>query len=269
MPAAPRSAGSSVPRAGSSGTEAPRHPLKQNYSFGWAAGLALGSSWRGDNSRVLSYVGGPAAPVAADLGAEGAGSPVGRGCSSSSGCWPASVLPAAATRAVLRSQFFEQGFCNSTKIMTKGLCVLVKPAVISGLSPASQQGDQVGTCRRVSIMLRENLWVPAALLEHISASLREHPNKLRKQECSHYVRHFVHGKLSYLKSTVDIIARIFFLGMAFVLLRIAEAFNATAIFAVRPQGVLSEELCNMLCINTRTALINRILIKRMSYIVHT
>ena len=74
-----------------------------------------------------------------------------------------------------------------------------------------------------------------------------------------------HGKLSYLKSMVDIIARIFFLGMASVLLCIAGGFNAMAVFAVRAQVVLPEEPCNMFCINTKTALINRILIKRMSY----
>lgn len=68
---------------------------------------------------------------------------------------------------------------------------------------------------------------------------------------------------------VDIIARIFFLGMAFVLLRIAGGFNAMAIFPVRAQGVLSEELCSMFCINTKPALINRLLIKRMSYIMHS
>ena len=133
------------------------HPLKQNYFFGSAAGLVPGSSWGGDNSGVLSYVAGPAAPVAADLGAGGAGSPVGSGCSSSSVCQPALVLPAAAARAVLRSHFFEQGFCHSTKIMTKGLCVLVRPSVTSSFFPASQQGDQGGTCRRVSIMLTESL----------------------------------------------------------------------------------------------------------------
>jgi len=68
---------------------------------------------------------------------------------------------------------------------------------------------------------------------------------------------------------VDTTVRIFFLGMAFVLLRVAGGFNAMAIFAVRAQDVLPEELCNIFCVNTKTALINRILIKKMSYIVHT
>lgn len=49
---------------------------------------------------------------------------------------------------------------------------------------------------------------------------------------------------------VDIIARIFFLGMAFVLLHTAGGFNATTIFAVGVQGVLPEELHNVFCINT-------------------
>lgn len=44
---------------------------------------------------------------------------------------------------------------------------------------------------------------------------------------------------------VDIIASVFFLGMAFVLLCIAGGFNAMAIFAVRAQGALSEELHNI------------------------
>lgn len=43
---------------------------------------------------------------------------------------------------------------------------------------------------------------------------------------------------------VDIISRIFFF-WAFVVLYIAGGFNAMAIFAVRAQGILSEELCNM------------------------
>lgn len=74
---------------------------------------------------------------------------------------------------------------------------------------------------------------------------------------------------NYLKSMVHRVARIFFLGMTFVLLCIASGFNAMAIFAIRAQGVLSEELCNVFFINTKPALINRILIKRMRYIVHT
>lgn len=147
--------GSSIPGAGIGGTEAPMHPLKQSYSFGWAADLAPGGM--GTIQGCCPIVRGPAAPMAAGLGVGGAGSPAGRGCSSSHGCRPASVLPAAAARAVLHFQFFEQGFCHSTKIMTKGLHISVRPAVILGLFPASQQGDQVGTCRRVSIMLGEIL----------------------------------------------------------------------------------------------------------------
>lgn len=104
---APHSAGSSVLGTGSTGAEALMHPLKQSYSFGWAAGLAPGSSWGGRNSGVLSCVEGPAAPVATDPEAGGPGSPVARGCSSSGGCQPALALSTAVTRAV-HSQFFEQ-----------------------------------------------------------------------------------------------------------------------------------------------------------------
>lgn len=45
---------------------------------------------------------------------------------------------------------------------------------------------------------------------------------------------------------MDVITRIFFLGMAFVLLRIAGAFNAMVVSAVRVQGILHEKACNMI-----------------------
>lgn len=68
---------------------------------------------------------------------------------------------------------------------------------------------------------------------------------------------------------MDVITRIFFLSMAFVLLHIAGAFNAMVVFAVRVQGILHEEVPNMYFINTENTLINRFLIKRMRYILHT
>lgn len=125
---------------------ATRAPSEKNYSFGCAAGLAPGSLRGGKILGILSCVRGLAAPLAADLGVRGAGSPVGRGCFSSSGCWPASVFTTAAARVVLYSQFLKQRFCHSTQIMTKRPSILVGSAMITGLFPANQQGDQVGTC---------------------------------------------------------------------------------------------------------------------------
>lgn len=119
---------------------------EKSYFFGCAAGLTPGSLRGGQISGVLSYVRGVAAPMAADLGLRGAGSPAGRGSFSSSGCWPASVLTTAAARVVLYSQFFKQAFCHSTEIITKRLNILVSSAIITCLFPTSQQGDQVGTC---------------------------------------------------------------------------------------------------------------------------
>lgn len=105
-----------------------------------------GSLRGGQISGVLYHVRGLEAPMAADLGVRGAGSPVGRGCFSSSGCWPASILPAAAATVVLYSQFFKQRFCYSNEIMTKRPSILIGSARITGFFPVSQQGEQAGPC---------------------------------------------------------------------------------------------------------------------------
>lgn len=55
---------------------------------------------------------------------------------------------------------------------------------------------------------------------------------------------------------MDVIARMFFLGMAFVVLHIAGAFNAMAGFAATVQGILHEKVSNMYCINTKKKYIN-------------
>lgn len=69
---------------------------------------------------------------------------------------------------------------------------------------------------------------------------------------------------------MDVTARMFFLGMAFVVLHIAGAFNAMVVFAARVQGILHEKVSNMYCINTKkNTLITRFLINRMRYILHT
>lgn len=67
---------------------------------------------------------------------------------------------------------------------------------------------------------------------------------------------------------VNVITRIFFLGMAFVLLHITGAFHVMVVFAVRVQGILHKEVYNMYCINTKNTLIKRFLIKRMKFILH-
>lgn len=147
-----------------------------------------GSLRGGQISGVLYHVRGLEAPMAADLGVRGAGSPVGRGCFSSSGCWPASVLPAAAATVVLYSQFFKQRFCYSNEIMTKRPSILIGSARITGRTSGSMLH-----------LLRKHRWVPAALLSHISASLPQHTNKFRKQGCSSYVRQIgeAHRKISH------------------------------------------------------------------------
>lgn len=50
---------------------------------------------------------------------------------------------------------------------------------------------------------------------------------------------------------VDVIARMFFLGMAFVVLHIAGALNAMAGFAATVQDILHEKVSNMYCKNTK------------------
>lgn len=148
------------------------------------------SGWANFRGFVLCW--GVAAPMAADQGVRGAGSPEGKGCFSRSGCWPASVLTTAAARAVLYSQSFKQGFCHSTEIMTKKLSIDYRSL---SCKPTGRPSGYI------LHLLRKHLWVPAALLFHISASLPQHTNKFRKQGCSGYVRNMgdAHRKISYLR----------------------------------------------------------------------